>query len=68
MFVFTYQTAEEFAKIYLSKINVTNSKNKHKSQFPFIGREDGNIPDAVNWRTRNIITEVKDQVSQAVCF
>ena len=53
------QTGEEFAKIYLSKINMAN-KTKGSLKFPFTGEEA--VPDTVDWRTKGIVTAVKNQV------
>ena len=46
--------------MYLSKINMANT-TKHRSEFYFTGIED-DLPDTVDWRTKNIVTGVKDQV------
>lgn len=59
--VYYIQTAEEFAKIYLSKINMANSTRAGGSKpFPFTGKEA--VPDEVDWRTKGVVTEVKNQV------
>ena len=58
-FTFCPQTAEEFAKIYLSKINMAN-KTEGSLDFPFTGKET--VPETVDWRTKGIVTPIKNQV------
>jgi len=60
------QTAEEFAKIYLSKFNMANSTRGGNSEFPFTGKEA--VPDEVDWRTKGVVTEVKNQVCMHACM
>ena len=54
------QTGEEFAKIYLSKFNMANSTRAGDHEFPFTGKEA--VPDEVDWRTKGVVTGVKNQV------
>ena len=54
------QTSEEFAKLYLSKINMANSTESGSEEFPFTGNEP--VPDEVDWRTKGVVTPVKNQV------
>ena len=55
------QTAEEFTRIYLSKVNMANStRTGISSEFPFTGKEA--VPDEVDWRSKGVVTEVKNQV------
>ena len=58
-FIVCPQTAEEFAKIYLSKINMANTTGGG-SKFPFTGKEA--VPDTLDWRTKGIVTPIKNQV------
>ncbi|XP_065884160.1 procathepsin L-like [Dysidea avara] len=53
-------TSEEFAKLYLSKINMANSTCSRKES-PFISKVHEAIPSEIDWRDYNVVTKVKDQ-------
>jgi len=60
--IFPTQTSEEFAKLYLSKINMANS-TRTGEEFSYTSLEAA--PSEVDWRQKGIVTPVKNQVCYA---
>lgn len=58
-FVHSFQTYEEFSKIYLQGLRVPEVTNKTRRLPP---RAVDALPQTVNWKTKGVVTPVKNQV------
>lgn len=54
------QTVEEFKKLYLSQINMAGGD---RTTEVYVAPKNEPIAVTVDWRTKGVVTEVKNQVS-----